>query len=214
MSDVRDLESLLSKASKEPVLLARETVRCPACGQRTLELSEYIYEVPYFNKIIITSGTCRSCGFRYRDVRLAEATGPKKIVVRVKGEKQLRYLLVKSAMAAVYIPEKGYEMVPGPASQGFISTVEGILHRFMEALELVCRDSWEREGCRDNKEWLENAIEGREEFTLVICDYEGTSKVLGEDVEEKPLDEECNRILEKAAPYLGYTVNPDSRVEE
>ena len=49
VGEIRDVEDLLSKATKEPVLLAKDRVQCPACGQRTLELSEYIYDVPYFN---------------------------------------------------------------------------------------------------------------------------------------------------------------------
>ncbi len=189
---------LLEKSKREPVLLVEETVVCPACGKRALHIREYLYEVPYFGKIVLGEGRCSNCGYRYTDVRVAEASNPKKIVVKVKGEKQLRYLLVKSATAAVAIPERGYEMVPGPASVGFISTVEGILHRFLEALSVICRGREEEPGCRENREWLERAIDGKEEFTLIICDYEGTSKVIGEDVVEDKIDEECRRLSEKS----------------
>lgn len=176
---------------RQPILLYRGVVTCPACGKKSLDLKEYLYDVPYFGKIIISTGKCMNCGYTYRDVRLAEATEPKKIVVRVRGEKELRYLLVKSAYAYLAILEKGYEMIPGPASQGFITTVEGVLHRFMQALEAACRGRLEEPGCRENREWITRAIDGKEEFTLVICDYEGTSRVAGEGVAEEPLDEFC-----------------------
>lgn len=185
-----DLQRYLDIA-KEPILLYKGRVSCPVCGKKSLELSEYLYEVPYFDKILLSTGKCTNCGFTYRDVRLAEATAPKKVYVRVKGERELRYLLVKSSYAYLSIPEKGYEMIPGPASQGFISTVEGILHRFIEALNTACKGRRDDPGCIKNKQWLNRAIEGREEFTLVICDYEGTSKIIGEGVFEEPLDKFC-----------------------
>ncbi len=190
-------DEIIKASAKEPILLARETIICPVCGRRTLELSEYLYEVPHFGLIILSSGTCNSCGFKYRDVRVAETTKPKQIVVRVAGEKQLRYMLVKTALTGVLIPERGYEIIPGPASTGFISTVEGILHRIMEALEVACRDAPEkREECERHRRWLEDAIEGKEQFTLILCDFEGASKVFDEDVEEKDIGEECERFKE------------------
>jgi len=192
-------EKLIEESLKEPVLLYEGTVRCPVCGAEALALKEYLYEIPYFGRILIATGKCSNCGFTYKDVRLAEATEPKKIIVKVRGEKELRYLLVKSAYAYLSIPEKNYEMLPGPASKGFISTVEGVLHRFLEALELACKGREDDEACRENYEWLKRAIDGKETFTLVICDYEGTSKVLGEDVVEEPLDEYC---MEKKPEWL------------
>ncbi|MCE4605130.1 MAG: ZPR1 zinc finger domain-containing protein [Desulfurococcales archaeon] len=175
----------------EPKPIFRVTARCIACGRPGLEIVEYLYEVPYFGKVILGRGRCRYCGYRYSDVRIAEASSPKKIVVRVEGEKQLRYLLVKSAMATVYIRERGYAMTPGPASTGFITTVEGILYRFQEAIAAACRGREEKEPCRSHIEWIRSAIEGRSRFTLVICDPEGTSKAHGSEVEETIIDEEC-----------------------
>lgn len=188
-----DLTKIFGRV-KEPILLYEGTVSCPVCGKRTLKLREYLYEVPYFGRIIISTGKCSNCNYTYRDVRLAETTKPKKIVVPVEGERSLRWLLVKSAYAYLSIPEVGYEMIPGPASHGLISTVEGVLHRFMEALEVACKDRWNVDkSCRDNKKWLEEAINGRRRFTLVICDYEGASKVVGDKVIETQLDQECLR---------------------
>jgi len=195
--DREGLERILGGQVPEPVLLYSGKTRCPVCGRETLEVKEYLYEVPYFGRILIATGKCSNCGFSYRDVRLAETTKPKKIVVKVNGEKELRYLLVKSAYAYLYIPEVGYEMVPGPASTGFISTVEGVLHRFKEALDIACKEGGE--DCERHYKWLEEAIEGKRPFTLVICDYEGASKVIGDNVVETELDEEC---LKKKPEWL------------
>ncbi len=183
---------------REPILLYKDVLTCPVCGKKSLEVISYLYTVDYFGRILIVRGICTNCGYKFRDVKLAEPTRPKKIIVYVQGEKQLRYLLVKSAYAYLAILEKGYEMIPGPASTGFITTVEGVLQRFQEALSIACRDS-NNEQCREEKEWLKRAIDGLEEFTLVICDYEGASRVIGKNVEEKPLDDYC---IEKKPEWL------------
>jgi len=207
MSDSREsggdvLERLLRESKREPILLAEEKAVCPACGEPTLTIREYLYEVPYFGKIVLGEGRCSNCGYKYSDVRVAEVSEPKKIVVRVNGEKELRYLLVKSATAAILIRERGFEMIPGPASIGFISTVEGILHRFLEAVSVICGSEPESSACKENKAWLEKAIEGEEKFTLVICDYEGASKAVGEDVIEASIDEECLKLYEKSTEWV------------
>ena len=182
------------EGSRAPQLLLEETGVCPVCGKKTLRIRVYLHEISYFGKILITVGRCSSCGYTFRDVRLAEATEPKKITVRVEGERQLRYLLIKSAATSVAIPEREYEMIPGPASMGFITTVEGILHRFLEALEMGCSaEDADKDICDREKKWLERAIEGLERFTLVLCDYEGGSAVRGDEeyVSTGPLDEFC-----------------------
>ncbi len=192
-----DIAKRLGKIS-EPILLYEGLITCPICNRKSLRLKEYLYEVPYFNKILITTGKCSNCGYTYRDVRLAEVTKPKKIVAYISGEEELRYLLVKSAYAYLSIPEKGYEMIPGPASQGFITTIEGVLHRFMEALNLACKNAVDN-NCVDNRKWIEEAIEGKREFTLIICDYEGASKIIGEKVVEENLDKYC---IEKKPEWM------------
>ncbi|MCE4627941.1 MAG: ZPR1 zinc finger domain-containing protein [Desulfurococcales archaeon] len=206
------IEDILSAAGASgPQLLSDEVLVCPVCGKRTFRVRSFLYEASYFGKLLITTGECSSCGYKFRDVRLAEASEPKRIAVSVEGERQLRYLLVKSAASAVLIPERGYEMIPGPASMGFITTVEGILHRFREILEVACKGGdADEELCESERRWIERAIDGKERFTLVICDYEGGSAVKGEPeyVREGPLDKVC---LEKKPEWLDrYIIRVDS----
>lgn len=204
-------EMLGAVGASGPQLLSDEILVCPVCGRRTFRVKSYLYEVSYFGKLLITTGECSSCGYKFRDIRLAEASEPRKITVRVEGERQLRYLLVKSAASAVLIPERGYEMIPGPASMGFITTVEGILHRFREVLEVACKGGdADEELCDAERRWIDRAIDGEERFTLVICDYEGGSAVKGEPeyVIEEPLDKLC---LDKKPEWLDrYIIRVDS----
>ena len=188
------LDELLAKSGAPVKLYEAEGLQCPACGAKALKVEEYIYEVPVFGHIILTVGSCRSCGYKFRDVRLAEQTEPKKIIVRVEGERELRYLVARSPLSAILIPEAGLEMVPARASLGFITTVEGVLWRFHEVAKPLCgtlEDEERRARCLETLSWIERAIEGKESFTLVICDYDGKSKVVGDKVEVGELDEEC-----------------------
>ncbi|MCX8195494.1 MAG: ZPR1 zinc finger domain-containing protein [Acidilobaceae archaeon] len=169
----------------EPIALREFELNCPQCGNK-VKASVYAYEVPYLGPLLISVVKCESCGFRRRDVETAEAGEPVKIKVKVRGEKELRYLVVKSAKASVAIPEAGLEYTPGPYAQGYITTVEGILHEFLGALDVTCEGG----RCEEIRRWLNEAVEGRVEFTLVICDPEGKSRVVGE-AERGAIDEEC-----------------------
>ncbi len=188
------LDELLAKSGAPVKLYEAEGLECPACGARALKVEEYIYKVPVFDYITLTVGYCRNCGYKFRDVRLAEQTEPKKIAVKVEGEEELRYLVARSPLSAIVIPEVGLEMIPARASLGFITTVEGVLWRFHEVAKPLCgtlEDEERRARCLEALSWIERAIEGKEKFTLVICDYDGKSRVVGDRVEVGGLDEEC-----------------------
>jgi C4-type Zn-finger protein len=49
--------------------------------------------------------------------------------------------------------------------------------------------------CRDVLSWIERAINGEVEFTMVVCDFDGLSKIVGEDVIEGELDETCKSLI-------------------
>lgn len=190
------LDSILSQSRSPVKAFSMDGVRCPACGGNYMEVEEYVYHVPYFDKISLTTGSCSRCGYRFRDVRLVEGTDPKKIVVEVRGEEELRYLVARSPLSSIKVPERRLEMVPSSASLGFITTIEGVLMRFLEVAIIACRDKGtevDEALCRSTIEWLERAIEGREGFTLIICDYDGLSRVIGERVSIGPLDDECRK---------------------
>ena len=188
------LDDLLAKSGEPVKLFEADGVECPACRTRAMRVEEYVYQVPVFGPIILTVGKCRSCGYSFRDVKLAEQTDPKKIVVRVEGEEELRYMVARSPLSAVIIPEAGLEMIPAAASIGFITTIEGLLWRFHEVAMPLCDqidDEEKRKRCLESLTWIERAIEGKERFTVIICDYDGKSKVVGDKVEERGIDEFC-----------------------
>jgi zinc finger protein len=179
-----DREVLGSRLAK---LSEMKTV-CPSCKSEHLVLEDYLYEVPHVGRVIITSGRCSRCGYRFTDVRLAEAKPARRLVMRVDGGDDLNALVVRASTSSVYVPELGLEMKPGPASQGFITTVEGLLMRFLEALHVACSaPDADKDLCKRKEREITEAMRGRRRFTLVIEDPEGVSTIVSSKAVVEPL---------------------------
>ncbi len=185
----------------EPRPIGTMKVRCPACGVRELEITDYLYDAPLVGLLLLSSGRCGSCGYKYSDVRMAEGGEPEMLEVKVERPEDLNVLVIKSSTATLEIPELGVKITPGPASQGFITTVEGILHRVLEVLEVLCSDpSADKKECDRRRGELEKALEGAMPFTLVITDPDGASKVVR--------DEESKEKLYRALKTIGVATRP------
>ena len=89
--------------------------------------------------------------------------------MKVNGVEDMNILVAKSSTGTVKIPEIGLEVKPGPASQGYITTVEGILMRVNEVL-----------GKKTTK--VNDLLEGKQ-FTLIIYDPIGNSAIDSSKVE-------------------------------
>jgi zinc finger protein len=186
-------------ASIEPVKINEMVVECPICRRPTLKIEDYLYDMPLVGKVILTSGKCSTCGYRFTDVRLAEAQGPRRIVFRVEKPDDVNVLVVKASTAAVIIPELKLKMIPGPAATGFITTIEGVLERFLEALEAACSSpDANQEACRKAKEMITAAKEGKIKYTVVIVDPEGVSAILSDKaIVEQISAEEAEKLIEE-----------------
>lgn len=161
--------------------------KCPRCGSK-YEITEYIYELPLVGKVILSSGKCSKCGYTYKDIRMAESGGPQKLSVFIDSPDDLNILVVRAATASIYIPDLGVSITPGPAAQGFITTVEGILLRIRDTMELLKNDpEVDPHEWKFKMEQLEKAIRGELSFTLVIEDPEGVSRIVSEKTEREKL---------------------------
>ena len=173
-------------------------MNCPACGSKFM-VSEYLYDAPYVGKLVISSGVCPKCGYKWSDVRLAESKGPRKIVYRVEKPDDLNALVVRASTATVRIPEIGAEIVPGYAAQGYITTVEGLVMDIYEKTKFLC-ESGEvpKEKCKEKLRELKRAVNGEISFTVEIIDPMGVSLIASSKAKEIPLKrEEIERELGK-----------------
>jgi len=166
--------------------------RCPVCGRHGLKIEDYLYDMPLIGEIILSTGKCNYCGYRYNDVRIVEAKSPQRIIYKAEGPDDLNALVVRASTATIKIPELGGEIKPGPMAQGYITTIEGVLHMFKDIAEFLCSSSEINEkACKEKLKWLDDAINGKVKFTLVIEDPEGVSMVISR--RKKPLIESLEK---------------------
>jgi zinc finger protein len=164
---------------------------CPVCNAEV----EYLYQtdnIPYFSDIIIIRALCNKCGYRYVDTQVltSQAPGRQELPVETSGDLDIR--VVRSMQGIVMVPELGVRIDPGPACEGFVSNVEGVLERVVGVVRgvIACGDENERE----NAEKLLNTIAAvkRGEFpvTLIIDDPSGNSAIISEKTKKLPYPEE------------------------
>ncbi|MQL55824.1 ZPR1 zinc finger domain-containing protein [Acidianus ambivalens] len=158
----------------EPKLIFEAKLKCPVCGNETLIARDYLYDAGEVGKLVLSNWECTSCNYKFRDVKPYETREPKTLEFVVEKEEDLNVMVYRSPFAIVKIPELGIEIYPSDASQGILSTVEGILEDFLENLGSLCQEN----DCHDVYE----AKEGKRKFTLIIEDSSGLSFIKSEKV--------------------------------
>lgn len=152
---------------------------CPYCSSEI----EYLYqteEIPYFSDVLLTTAICNSCGFRSVDVMVLGEGDPVRYEFSVAEPEDLYARVVRSTSGLIEIPELGILVEPGPACEGFISNVEGVLQRFEEVIDRIL--SWAEGEERDNalalRDKIREAREGKVPFTLIVQDVDGNSAII------------------------------------
>ncbi|WP_297420609.1 ZPR1 zinc finger domain-containing protein [Thermococcus sp.] len=186
---------------------------CPICGGKgTLKAIQYVHDIPYFGKVMESTIICEKCGYRNADVIPLEDRPPKLYTVRVENEKDLFTRVVRSKSGTIELDEIGVKVEPGPAAEGFITNVEGVLERVKEAL-LMARGFKEGEGDEEAVKktdeilgYIEEVRRGRKPLTIKIADPLGNSALIGEKVKSRFLTQEEVDSL-SLGPYV--RVNPE-----
>ncbi|MEM1533011.1 MAG: ZPR1 zinc finger domain-containing protein [Desulfurococcaceae archaeon] len=151
---------------------------CPMCRSMS-KCSEYLYNIPIVGGVILTSCKCSECGFKHVDVRLIEVSEPRKIMLKVTELEDLNSLVIRSSTASIAIPELGVEVTPGPASMGYITTVEGIILDVLDKTKFICESIQPKPlECGQRIELMEKASRGEIPITLILIDPEGVSTIV------------------------------------
>ena len=169
------------------------TLDCPVCGGKgTFKIFSNQLDIPYFGKVLETTMVCERCKYRRSDIIPLEVKEPKRYILRVSNEEDLNKRVVRSSTGYIRIPELGFEVKPGPASEGYISNVEGVLNRLEDALKMLIRwvDGEERRRGEEILRKIGDVKEGRDSITLIIEDPLGHSAIIGDGVREERLSEE------------------------
>ncbi|MBL7055288.1 ZPR1 zinc finger domain-containing protein [Candidatus Woesearchaeota archaeon] len=158
---------------------------CAFCNNKTLSLTEHETEVPYFGKIFIFSMTCSSCSYHKADIEAVEKKDPSKYTFEINSEEDMKVRIVKSSEATIKIPHIT-TITPGPAAQGFVTNVEGILNRVKHQIEEAKEnsdDKSDRKKAKNLLKKLQKVMWGQEKLKITVEDPTGNSAIISDKAE-------------------------------
>ncbi|AAT43080.1 ZPR1 zinc finger domain-containing protein [Picrophilus oshimae] len=155
-------------------------VICPVCGKNLYYTGSQV-NIPYEGNIIIETYFCKSCGYHnsYTNT-LEEPKGHKRLKLKIRNREDLKTIVYRSSKADIIIPEIDAEITHASNTTGYITTVEGIIYRIKDHLDLM--------GDGEEINYLHQRIDGilngpEEEVTLILDDVSGLSRINSSKVE-------------------------------
>tara|TARA_Y100000310_G_scaffold137447_1_gene136329 strand:+ start:23427 stop:23939 length:513 start_codon:yes stop_codon:yes gene_type:complete len=155
---------------------------CSFCGKNKATLREEQIDIPHFGKVYVLSMDCTDCGTRKSDIEPAEKKEPCKYTLEVSSEDDLNIKIVKSGQATVKIP-RIITMEPGPASNGYVTNVEGLLERVKNIVQSAGEsedDPAAKKKAKNMIKKLNKILVGREPIKIIIEDTTGHSAIISE----------------------------------
>ncbi len=159
-----------------------ENQECPFCGEKKATLQEEDVEIPYFGRVYVLSMECSACGTRKSDVEPAEKKEPCKYTFEITSEDDLNVKIVKGGEATVKIP-RVITMEAGPASNGYVTNVEGLLERVKKIVQSAAEsedDPAAKKKAKNLIKKLNKVLVGRESLKITIEDPSGHSAIISE----------------------------------
>ncbi|BAB59321.1 hypothetical protein [Thermoplasma volcanium GSS1] len=155
-------------------------MECPVCGS-LLYLLTYDTDIPYEGRISIYTYQCKKCMYRKTEVYQEEEKNPVRITLKIESPEDLKTLVYRSRKADIYIPEIEASIDSAEYANGEITTVEGIIYRIGEKLDLLSYDDEEKEAVKEVRKKIDDIINGYfGSFTLIITDESGKSVIESE----------------------------------
>jgi zinc finger protein len=130
---------------------------------------------------------CTTCNYHKADVECQEQHEGAKYTFTVSEEKDLNIRVVKSSTATVKIP-RVMTIEPGPASNGYITNVEGLLNRVKVQLEKtrdLAEDDEDRRKAKNLLKKVQAALWGHDTIDIIMEDPEGNSAILSEKAKKE-----------------------------
>ncbi|MCZ7400270.1 MAG: ZPR1 zinc finger domain-containing protein [Candidatus Methanoperedens sp.] len=160
---------------------------CPLCHKELL--TNWVPDnIPFFGEVMHITSLCE-CGFRYSDTLILAQRKPVRYELKIKNQDDLDARVVRSTSGTIRIPELGVNIEPGPASESFVSNIEGVLDRVEEILGMVTRwgEQEKTERALELLSILEKIKAGEYEITVIIEDPLGNSAIIAENATKKEL---------------------------
>ena len=154
---------------------------CPVCGNEEMILREVEYKLPFVGRVLIVSRHCSRCGYRRADLVPLDVRPRRRVYLRVDLDECLRAKVVRCGTASIEIPELGVSIEPGVDAPTYITNVEGLIARVVDALkslEVLALTEEEKVRARQARELLESLSPSLSPLTIIIDDKAGLSAVI------------------------------------
>lgn len=154
---------------------------CPLCRAKSLTLAQQEEEIPFFGKVLVFSMTCDSCKYHLADVEAIEEKEPSKYIFETSSAEDMNVRIVKSSKATIKIPQLRMTVTPGPASQGYVSNIEGVLERFEKVVEEqrdLAEDISEKKSAKNLLKKIRKVKLGDIKIKVIIEDPTGNSAII------------------------------------
>ena len=172
---------------------------CPICDSVSgLTMIAHTTEIPYFGEHTQLTLLCDLCGWKHTDFIPAEGRKPGSWSLLIDSTEHMSTRIVRSGSCTVRLVELDLEALPGGASTGYVSNIEGVLSRFEEVIISLQRGA-EREvasQCTDLLAVLSRVRSGDYSVQLQLLDPMGHSQILHDDAVPRELSEEEISLLD------------------
>jgi zinc finger protein len=157
-----------------------EGERCPICMKETLTLKEQAIDIPYFGLTHVFGMDCSSCGYHMSDVESDESHKAVKQKFTVESEDDLNVRIVKSSAGTIKIPRMVTIEGGKDDSDGYVTTIEGVLNRFKDVLEDLKSDDDKAvaKKAKNHLKRLNKVLWGQESITIQLEDKTGNSMII------------------------------------
>ncbi|MBR9676322.1 ZPR1 zinc finger domain-containing protein [Candidatus Woesearchaeota archaeon] len=177
----------MAKQEEAPMTISGQP--CPMCNKKTMTLMESEREVPYFGLVYLFSMSCSNCNYHKADIEAEKAGEPTKWTIELSTEEDMHIRVVKSSEATIKIP-RIMTIEPGPASNGYITNIEGILNRAKVQLENArdnAEEKDERKRAKNMLKKIQKIMWGQESIKITLEDPSGNSAIISEKATKSKL---------------------------
>lgn len=180
--------------------------------------------IPYFRKVVVASFECPHCACRNNELMGVASIGDHgvRLELSAKEQKDLSRQLVVSEHCRVSLPEFDFEA--SPPQSGYLTTVEGLLARFIEGVEAIALSTDDRLSNEQKLtacsllERLKVLTVGSTPFRLILDDPSGNSFVerleLDDDAAVAKLRYRRSAEQQEALGLQASQVEPESEANE
>lgn len=176
-------------------------IPCQQCSTEGITMLTSSSEIPYFGEYTQITLCCDNCGWKHTDFIPSEGVLPGFWSLEIDESDKLDARVVRSSSCTVRIPEVEIEVFPGSSSSGFITNIEGLINRFIDAIGTIVRgangdpDDGEEEALA-LLEKLDNVKSGLESVTIELLDPRGRSQIVHDQADRRELEQDEANALQ------------------